>query len=36
LLPSYDTLIFGEYVAYPGVIGLGLAMIGAFSARAGF
>lgn len=28
LLPSYDGLIFGEYVAYGGVIGLGLAMIG--------
>lgn len=28
LLPSYDSLIFSEYVAYPGVIGLGLAGIG--------
>ena len=31
LLPSFDTLIFGEYVAYPGVIGLGLAILGALS-----
>ncbi|MBI1255875.1 MAG: YfhO family protein [Chloroflexi bacterium] len=31
LLPSYDSLIFGEYVAYPGVIGLGLAIVGALS-----
>lgn len=30
LLPSYDSLIFGEYVAYLGVIGLGLAVLGAF------
>ena len=30
LLPSYDSLIFGEYIAYPGVIGLGLAVVGAF------
>ncbi len=29
LLPSYDRLIFGEYVAYIGVIGLGLALLGA-------
>lgn len=29
LLPSYDRLIFGEYVAYIGVIGLGLALFGA-------
>ncbi len=36
LLPSFDTLIFGEYVAYPGVIGLGLAIIGALSVGAGF
>jgi hypothetical protein len=28
LLPSYDSLIFSEYVAYPGLIGLGLAGIG--------
>ncbi len=27
LLPSYDSLIFTEYVAYPGIIGLGLALI---------
>lgn len=31
LLPSFDTLIFGEYVAYPGIIGLGLALVGAFA-----
>jgi hypothetical protein len=30
LLPSYDSLIFGEYVAYLGVIGLGLAVLGVF------
>ena len=35
LLPSYDGTVFGEYVAYVGVIGLGLALIGArTSARA--
>ncbi|HVU12507.1 MAG TPA: YfhO family protein [Phototrophicaceae bacterium] len=34
LLPSYDALIFGEYVSYPGVIGLGLAIVGALSTRA--
>jgi hypothetical protein len=28
LLPSYDSIVFGEYVAYGGVIGLGLAVIG--------
>ncbi|MAS37686.1 MAG: hypothetical protein CL610_27065 [Anaerolineaceae bacterium] len=28
LLPSYDGVVFGEYVAYSGVIGLGLAIIG--------
>jgi hypothetical protein len=28
LLPSYDSIIFGEYVAYGGIIGLGLAIIG--------
>lgn len=28
LLPSYDRTMFGEYVAYPGVIGLGLALLG--------
>ncbi len=28
LLPSYDGLIFGEYVAYGGVIGLGLMLVG--------
>ncbi len=31
LLPSFDSPIFGEYVAYPGVIGLGLAVIGALT-----
>lgn len=31
LLPSYDTPIFAEYVAYVGVIGLGLALVGALS-----
>ncbi len=30
LLPSYDGLLFGEYIAYSGVIGLGLAIIGLF------
>lgn len=34
LLPSYDGLVFGEYVAYMGVIGLGLALVGAFSPAA--
>ncbi len=33
LLPSYDGLLFGEYIAYSGVIGLGLAIIGLFSYR---
>lgn len=28
LLPSYDGVVFGEYIAYPGVIGLALAVIG--------
>lgn len=28
LLPSYDGLLFGEYMAYGGVIGLGLMLIG--------
>ncbi|MBI1278668.1 MAG: YfhO family protein [Anaerolineaceae bacterium] len=31
MLPSYDGLLFGEYIAYSGVIGLGLAIIGVFS-----
>ncbi|MBL8163834.1 MAG: YfhO family protein, partial [Anaerolineae bacterium] len=31
LLPSYEGLVFGEYVAYVGVIALALAVIGAFS-----
>ena len=29
LLPSYDAQLFGEYVAYTGVIGMGLAMLAA-------
>ena len=33
LLPSYDSLIFGEYVAYPGIIGLGLAIVGVLATR---
>lgn len=33
LLPSYDSLVFGEYVAYGGVIGFGLALVGAFAPR---
>ncbi len=33
LLPSYDGLLFGEYVAYGGVIGLGLALLGAVLPR---
>ena len=28
LLPSFDQTIFGEYVAYVGIIGLGLALVG--------
>ncbi|MCB9450123.1 MAG: hypothetical protein H6672_01720 [Anaerolineaceae bacterium] len=28
LLPSYDSLLFGEYVSYPGVIALGLMIVG--------
>jgi hypothetical protein len=28
LLPSYDGIVFGEYVGYGGVIGLGLAIVG--------
>lgn len=35
LLPSYDGLLFGEYVAYVGVIGLGLALVGALAGRGG-
>ncbi|NWF69585.1 MAG: YfhO family protein [Chloroflexi bacterium] len=30
LLPNYDTPLFGEYIAYIGVGGLGLALIGVF------
>ena len=33
LLPSYDRTMFGEYVAYPGVIGLGLALLGLVSRK---
>lgn len=33
LLPSYDALVFGEYVAYAGVVGLGLALAGALLPR---
>lgn len=33
LLPSYDSIVFGEYVAYAGVIGLGLAIIGLMAPR---
>src|SRR5690606_17546679 len=35
LLPSYDLLIFGEYVAYTGVIGIGLALVGIFTRDVG-
>lgn len=31
LLPSFDGLIFAEYIAYTGVFGLGLALIGLFT-----
>ena len=34
LLPSYEGLVFGEYNAYAGVIGLGLALIGAWRGMA--
>lgn len=33
LLPSYDGLLFTEYIAYAGIIGLGLALYGAFAGR---
>ncbi len=33
LLPSYDGLLFGEYVAYMGIIGLGLAVLGLFNSH---
>lgn len=33
LLPTTDGLLFGEYVAYLGVIGLGLALWGALASR---
>lgn len=29
LLPNYDAQLFGEYIAYIGVLGLGLALLGA-------
>jgi hypothetical protein len=28
LLPAYDTLLFTEYIAFPGVLALGLALVG--------
>ncbi|MEO8608735.1 MAG: YfhO family protein [Chloroflexota bacterium] len=31
LLPSYDGLIFGEYLTYVGIIAMGLAIVGIFS-----
>lgn len=31
LLPNYDGQLFGEYVAYVGVVGLGLALVGLFA-----
>lgn len=34
MLPSYDSLLFGEYMAYVGVIGLGLAVVGVFNGYA--
>ncbi len=33
LLPSYDAQVFGEFVGYSGVIGLALAVIGAWCSR---
>ncbi len=33
LLPGYDGLIFAEYIAYAGVIGLGLALVGLMTRR---
>ncbi|MBZ0291208.1 MAG: YfhO family protein [Anaerolineae bacterium] len=33
LLPSYDGAVFGEYIAYLGLIGLALAVIGALRQR---
>jgi len=33
LLPSYDEAIFGEYIGYPGLIGLGLALAGLLDGR---
>ncbi|MDX2162240.1 MAG: YfhO family protein [bacterium] len=35
LLPSYDRAIFGEYIAYVGVIGIALALLGAWSRHGG-
>jgi len=31
LLPNYDQPIFAEYIAYPGIVGLGLALLGLLS-----
>ncbi|MBE0690847.1 MAG: YfhO family protein, partial [Anaerolineae bacterium] len=31
LLPNYDQPIFAEYIAYPGIVALGLALLGLFS-----
>jgi hypothetical protein len=31
LLPSYDSLIFGEYLTYVGIIAMGLALVGVFN-----
>ncbi len=31
MLPSYDSFVFAEYIAYAGVIGLGLALVGLFT-----
>lgn len=31
LLPSYDAMVFGEYIAYGGIIGIALACVGLFS-----
>jgi hypothetical protein len=36
LLPSFDQTIFGEYVAYVGVIGLGLALVGVLNSATTF
>mgnify|MGYP000918243213 CR=1 FL=1 len=36
LLPSYDGLLFSEYLVYVGVIGLGLALVGLFHRPTGY